>query len=93
MTDQLVLIDTHPAWRLDSTTRARGMRGVARAREALLEARSKLRGATDRIEGEPGDTHRTDGEPGDTHRTDGEPGNTHRTDGEPRDTDELAPAA
>lgn len=54
MTDQLVLIDSHPAWRLDSTTRERGMRGVARARQALLEARSRVRDSTDKTEADSG---------------------------------------
>ena len=58
MTDQLVLIDTHPAWRLDSTTRERGIRGVARARQALLEARSKVRESKDQPEAESDDTDR-----------------------------------
>jgi hypothetical protein len=42
MTDQLVLIDSDRSWRMDSTTRERGIRGVNQAREALREARSRL---------------------------------------------------
>ena len=42
MTDQLVLIDSDRSWRMDSSTRERGIRGVNQAREALREARSKL---------------------------------------------------
>lgn len=56
MTDQLVLIDSHPAWRLDSRTRERGLRGVARARQALLEARSRGRESTDQAEADSDDT-------------------------------------
>jgi hypothetical protein len=42
MTDQLVLIDSDRSWRMDSSTRERGIRGVNQAREALREARSRL---------------------------------------------------
>jgi hypothetical protein len=43
MTKQLVLIDTHPAWKLDEKTRRVGYAGIAQARETLaasLRARS-----------------------------------------------------
>ncbi len=54
MTDQLVLIDIVPteradsgnSWQLDSATCEMGRRGVARARQALREARSEARTAT-----------------------------------------------
>ncbi len=54
MTDQLVLIDTVPAekadsgssWQLDPATCEIGRRGVARARQALREARAQARTAT-----------------------------------------------
>ena len=49
MTDQLVLIDSHRAWRMDSPTRELGLRGVARAREALQRARTR----TDESEPDP----------------------------------------
>jgi hypothetical protein len=45
MTDQLVLIDSLPSWRMDSPTRELGIRGVARARQALQDARSRIVGA------------------------------------------------
>jgi len=55
MRDQLVLIDSHPAWRMDSSTREVGKRGVARARQALKEARSRaIDGAAD--ESDPDDS-------------------------------------
>lgn len=57
MTDQLVLIDSGPAWRMDSSTRELGIRGVARAREALLEARARVR-VTD--EDDDGDREESD---------------------------------
>jgi hypothetical protein len=43
MTKQLVLIDTHPDWKLDEKTRRVGYAGIAQARETLaasLRARS-----------------------------------------------------
>ena len=54
MTDQLVLIDIVPAekadsgnsWQLDATTCEIGRRGVARARQALREARTQARTTT-----------------------------------------------
>ena len=58
MTDQLVLIDivaderanagadSASNWQLDSATCEMGRRGVARARQALREARSQARTAT-----------------------------------------------
>ena len=54
MTDQLVLIDIVPAekadspnsWQLDPATCEIGRRGVARARQALLAARSQAQTAT-----------------------------------------------
>lgn len=58
MTDQLVLIDIPPeekasarasstsSWELDPATREMGRRGVARARQALREARAQARTAT-----------------------------------------------
>lgn len=54
MTDQLVLIDIVPAekadsegsWQLDPATCDIGRRGVARARQALREARSQAETAT-----------------------------------------------
>ena len=53
MTDQLVLIDSQPAWRMNSSTRELGIRGVARARQALLEARSRIRTTDQDDESEP----------------------------------------
>ena len=35
MTNQLLLIDSRPAWRLDRATRAQGLQGVANARAVL----------------------------------------------------------
>ncbi|MEM8705761.1 MAG: hypothetical protein AAGE98_04845 [Actinomycetota bacterium] len=35
MTNQLLLIDSRPAWRLDQATRAQGLQGVADARAVL----------------------------------------------------------
>ena len=35
MTNQLLLIDSRPAWRLDQATRAQGLQGVANARAVL----------------------------------------------------------
>ena len=54
MTDQLVLIDIVPAekadagnsWQLDNATCEIGRRGVARARQALREARAQAETAT-----------------------------------------------
>ena len=54
MTDQLVLIDIVPAekadagnsWQLDTATCEIGRRGVARARQALREARAQAETAT-----------------------------------------------
>ena len=40
MTKQLVLIDTHPAWKLDEKTRRVGYAGIAQARAALRSARA-----------------------------------------------------
>jgi hypothetical protein len=54
MTDQLVLIDSDRSWRMDSSTRERGIRGVNQAREALREARSKLIASEDDAEHETG---------------------------------------
>ena len=50
MTNQLLLIDTRPAWRLDRATRAQGLEGIATARAVLraLDAkRAAEREATD----------------------------------------------
>ena len=57
MTSQLVLIDSHSTWRMDRGTRERGVRGVARAREALAEARSRVieAGAEDRTDPDEAD--------------------------------------
>ena len=38
MTNQLLLIDSRPAWRLDRATRAQGLEGVANARAVLRAA-------------------------------------------------------
>lgn len=50
MTDQLVLIDSLPSWRMDSPTRELGIRGVARARQALQDARSRIVGPDGDVE-------------------------------------------
>ncbi len=42
MTDQLVFIDSHESWRMDSPTRELGLRGVVQARQALQAARSRV---------------------------------------------------
>ena len=44
MTNQLLLVDTRPAWRLDRATRAQGLEGVANAR-AVLQAVDAKRAA------------------------------------------------
>ncbi|MEM9468201.1 MAG: hypothetical protein AAGA90_22720 [Actinomycetota bacterium] len=44
MTNQLLLIDSRPAWRLDRATRAQGLEGVANAR-AVLQAVDAKRAA------------------------------------------------
>jgi hypothetical protein len=54
MTDQLVLIDSDRSWRMDSSTRERGIRGVNQARAALREARSKLISSEDDAKRETG---------------------------------------
>lgn len=41
MTNQLLLIDTRPAWRLDRATRAKGLEGVANARAVLRAVDAK----------------------------------------------------
>ena len=45
MTNQLLLIDSRPAWRLDQATRAQGLQGVANAR-AVLRSIEKKRAET-----------------------------------------------
>jgi hypothetical protein len=44
MTNQLLLIDSRPAWRLDRATRTQGLEGVANAR-AVLQAVDAKRAA------------------------------------------------
>ncbi len=39
MTNQLTLITPHRSWRLDSSTKQRGLDGIAAARAVLLESR------------------------------------------------------
>lgn len=41
MTNQLLLIDSRPAWRLDQATRAQGLQGVANARAVLRSIEKK----------------------------------------------------
>ncbi len=41
MTNQLLLIDSRPVWRLDRATRAQGLQGVANARAVLREIDAK----------------------------------------------------
>ena len=41
MTNQLLLIDSRPAWRLDRATRAQGLEGVANARAVLRAVDAK----------------------------------------------------
>ena len=41
MTNQLLLIDSRPVWRLDRATRAQGLQGVANARAALRAVDAK----------------------------------------------------
>ena len=41
MTNQLLLIDSRPAWRLDQATRAQGLQGVANARAVLRSIEAK----------------------------------------------------
>lgn len=41
MTNQLLLIDSRPAWRLDQATRAQGLQGVASARAVLRSIEAK----------------------------------------------------
>ena len=50
MTNQLLLIDSRPAWRLDRATQARGLEGVRNAR-AVLQAVDAKR-AAERAEAE-----------------------------------------
>lgn len=55
MTKQLQLIDSHPSWRLDRSTRERGRAGVAAARAVIQESRARAR-AAELGEGEAPDT-------------------------------------
>ncbi len=41
MTNQLLLVDSRPAWRLDRATRAQGLEGVANARAVLRAVDAK----------------------------------------------------
>ncbi len=41
MTNQLLLIDSRPTWRLDQATRAQGLQGVANARAVLRSIEAK----------------------------------------------------
>jgi len=41
MTNQPLLIDSRPAWRLDQATRAQGLQGVANARAVLRSIEAK----------------------------------------------------
>ena len=50
MTDQLVFIDSHDSWRMDSPTRELGVRGVVRARQALQDARARVIGGDEPAE-------------------------------------------
>ncbi|MEC7374846.1 MAG: hypothetical protein VX742_06770 [Actinomycetota bacterium] len=47
MTNQLLLIDSRPAWRLDQATRAQGLKGVANARAVLGSIEKKRTEAAD----------------------------------------------
>ena len=47
MTNQLLLIDSRPAWRLDQATRAKGLQGVAKARAVLRSIEKKRAEAAD----------------------------------------------
>ena len=47
MTNQLLLIDSRPAWRLDQATRAQGLQGVANARAVLRSIEKKRAKAAD----------------------------------------------
>ena len=47
MTNQLLLIDSRPAWRLDQATRAQGLQGVANARAVLRSIEKKRTEAAD----------------------------------------------
>lgn len=47
MTNQLLLIDSRPAWRLDQATRAQGLKGVANARAVLRSIEKKRTEAAD----------------------------------------------
>lgn len=47
MTNQLTLITPHRSWRLDSSTKQRGLDGIAAARAVLLESRIRDRDLTD----------------------------------------------
>ena len=51
MTNQLLLIDSTPAWRLDRATRAQGLEGVRKARAVLRAVDAKR--ATEAPESEP----------------------------------------
>ena len=41
MTNQLLLVDSRPSWRLDRATRAQGLQGIANARAALQAVDAK----------------------------------------------------
>lgn len=49
MTNQLLLIDSRPVWRLDQATRAQGLQGVADARAVLrsVDAKRAAKAAAD----------------------------------------------
>jgi hypothetical protein len=49
MTNQLLLIDSRPAWRLDQATRAQGLQGVANARAVLRSIEKKRAEAADEV--------------------------------------------
>lgn len=50
MTNQLLLIDSRPAWRLDRATRAQGLEGVANARAVLRAVDAKRAAERDAAE-------------------------------------------
>ena len=52
MTNQLLLVDSRPSWRLDRATRAQGLQGIANARAALqaVDAKRAAEAAVERAE-------------------------------------------
>lgn len=51
MTSQLLLLEGHPQWKLNPTTRAQGLRGIANARAVLRDVQAKARAQS--LESEP----------------------------------------